>query len=63
MGPQQSSSPLLPHFISVSFTSEMRSIRWDVAQRQTRFRCCGESLTSPKTLRRGVPFYIGVLNL
>ena len=56
MGPQQSSSPLLPLLFQSRFTTEVRSLRWGVAQRQTRFRCCGETLTSPKTLQRGVPF-------
>ena len=63
MGPQQSFSPPPTSFISVSFTRGMRSLHWDVAQRQTRSRCCGENLASPKTLRRDVSFIIGVLNL
>lgn len=59
MGPQQSSSPLLPPLFQSRFTTEVRSLRWGMAQRQTRFRCCSENLTSPKTLRVGVAFMEG----
>jgi len=40
----------------------MRAIHWIVAQRQARFRCCCETLASPKTLQVGVAFNVGVLN-
>ena len=62
MGPQQSSSPSYLSYFSFRLSAEMRAIHWVVAQRRGRFRCCGEILASPKHLRVGVGFKIGVLN-
>jgi hypothetical protein len=62
MGPQQSSFPSYLSYFSFRLSAEMRAIHWVMAQHQARFRCCGETLASPKNLRVGVAFSIGVLN-
>lgn len=41
-------------FISVFFTTEMRTLHWVVSARQAHFRCCGEILALPQPHREGV---------